>query len=91
MGGPGLGVEGPRLMQSAWSFGVGRKVQFCHPQSQVVQQGPLRCYLPFPGPRTLKSSSSFLGPRTPSNTVLASATHQHKSATGIHMSENEVY
>ena len=33
---------GPRLMQSAWSIGVGLSVQFCHPQSQVVQQGPLR-------------------------------------------------
>ena len=48
---------GPRLMQSAWSIGVGLSVQFCHPQSQVVQQGPLR------------SLSSFVGVRTPSITI----------------------
>ena len=33
------GVEGPQLPGVS---GVGLKVQFCHPQSQVVQEGPLR-------------------------------------------------
>ena len=36
------GVEGPGLMHSAWCIGVGLKVQFCCPRSQVVQQGPLK-------------------------------------------------
>ena len=30
------------MTQSAQSIGVGLKVQFCLPGSQVVQQGPLR-------------------------------------------------
>ena len=38
-GGAVQGVEGPGLRQSARSIGVGLKVQFCHPRSQL---GPLR-------------------------------------------------
>ena len=48
------------MTPSAQSIGVGLKVQFCLPGSQVVQQGPLR------------SLSSFLSRKTPSPTSQSS-------------------
>ena len=35
-----MGTDISAMMQSAQSIGLGFKVQFCYPQSQVVQQGP---------------------------------------------------
>ena len=60
--GPGTGVEGPRLMQSARSIGVGLKVQFCHPRSQVVRQEPLRSLSSFSRPEAFEVFIFFLGP-----------------------------
>ena len=54
---------GPRLIQSAWSIGAGVKVQFCHPRSQVVQQGPLKSLSSFSRPEDLEVFIFFSRPK----------------------------
>ena len=82
---------GPGWYNLPWVSGQDLKFNFVIPKVRWLSKDPWSRYLLFPGRRTLRSLSSFLGPRTPSNTVLNSATHQHKSATSIHMPENEAY
>ena len=68
------------------------KFNFCHSRNQVVQQGPLRLLSYF---SRLEAFEVFIFFSRPKDSfkycVLASATYQHKSATVIHMPENEVY
>ena len=54
---------GPGLIQSALSIGAGLKVKFCHPQSQVVEQGPLKSLSSFSRPEDFEVFIFFSRPK----------------------------
>ena len=60
---PGLRGGGSQADASARSIRVGLKVQFCHPRSQVAQQGPLKLLSSFSRPKAFEVFIFFSRPK----------------------------